>query len=137
MKAIDFLALMTVGQLGMEHPSLAGMVEAVKVAISREGMHRRFTDTAVAFMRRCTEFVPKQKASEMIRLQSKILQHFKRILIFDSTGWDIAWMLSQAMAEGHLMQIAKYRPALNIKAVSLRFSRLRQAPFRTMSTPLR
>jgi hypothetical protein len=86
-------------------------------------------------MRRCAEFVPKQKASEMIRLQSKILQHFKRILIFDSTGWDIAWMLSQAMAEGHLMQIAKYRPALNIKAVSLRFSRLRQAPFRTMSTP--
>jgi len=27
-KAIDFLALMTVGQLGMKHLSLAGMVEA-------------------------------------------------------------------------------------------------------------
>jgi len=52
-------------------------------------MHRRFTDTAVAFMRKCAEFVLKQKASEMIRLQSKILQHFKRILIFDSTSWDI------------------------------------------------
>lgn len=73
----------------MKHPSLAGMVEAIKVAISREGMHRRFTGTAVAFMRRCAEFVLKQKASEMIQLQSKILQHFKRILIFDSTSWDI------------------------------------------------
>lgn len=81
---------MTVGQLGMKHPSLAGMVEAIKVSISREGMHRRFTGTAVAFMRRCAEFVLKQKASEMIRLQSKILQHFKRILIFDSTSWDIS-----------------------------------------------
>lgn len=81
---------MTVGQLGMKHPSLAGMVEAIKVRISREGMHRRFTGTAVTFMRRCSEFVLKQKASEMIRLQSKILLHFKRILIFDSTSWDIS-----------------------------------------------
>src|SRR5208337_4479292 len=88
--AIDFLALMTVGQLGMKHPSLAGMVEAIKVAISREGMHRRFTGTAVAFMKRCAEFVLKQKTSEMIRLQSKILQYFNRILIFDSTGWNIS-----------------------------------------------
>jgi len=80
---------MTVGQLGMKHPSLAGMVEAVKVAISREGMHRRFTGTAVTFMRRCAEFVLKQKASEMIRLQSKTFHRFKRILIFDSTSWDI------------------------------------------------
>lgn len=81
---------MTVGQLGIKHPSLAGMVEAIKVKISREGMHRRFTGTAVAFMRRCSEFVLRQKASEMIRLQSKILLHFKRILIFDSTSWDIS-----------------------------------------------
>jgi hypothetical protein len=81
---------MTVGQLGMKHPSLAGMVEAMKVSISREGMHRRFTGTAVVFMRRCAEFVLKQKASEMVRLQSKILRHVKRILIFDSTRWDIS-----------------------------------------------
>ena len=53
-------------------------------------MHRRFTGAAVAFMRRCAEFVLKQKASEMIQLQSKVLQHFKRILIFDSTSWDIS-----------------------------------------------
>src|SRR4030042_515782 len=64
--AIDFLALMTVGQLGIKHPSLAGMVEAIKVKISREGMHRRFTGTAVAFMRRCSEFVLRPKASEIM-----------------------------------------------------------------------
>lgn len=74
----------------MKHPSLAGMVEAIKAVISREGMHRRFTAKAVAFMRRCAEFVLKQKTSEMIHLQSKILQYFKRILIFDSTGWDVS-----------------------------------------------
>jgi len=81
----------------MKHPSLAGMVEAIKVGISREGMHRRFTDRAVAFMRRCAEFVLKQKATEMIQLQSKILRHFKRILIFDSTSWDINPALRTAL----------------------------------------
>lgn len=88
--ALDFLALMTVGQLGMKHPSLAGMVEAIKVSISREAMHRRFSPSAVAFMRKCVDFVLKQKASEMTRLRANIIQHFKRILIFDSTGWDIS-----------------------------------------------
>lgn len=90
MSAIDFFTLMTVGQLGMKHPSLAAMVEAIKVAIRREGMHRRFSASAVAFMRNCAEFVLKQKAFEMTRLRVNILQYFKRILIFDSTGWDIS-----------------------------------------------
>lgn len=89
LSAIDFLALMTVGQLGMKHPSLTGMVEAIKMAISREGLHRRFSVSAVAFMKKCAEFVLKQKASELIHLRSDILQQFKRILIFDSTGWDV------------------------------------------------
>ena len=52
MGAFDFLAMMTIGQLGMKHPSLAAMVEAVKLAMSREGMHRRFTATAGPYPRR-------------------------------------------------------------------------------------
>jgi len=89
LQAFDFLALMTVGQLGMKHPSLAGMVEAIKNGMSREGMHRRFSDAAVAFMKKCSEFILVQKTSAMIPLQTKLLQHFNRLLIFDSTGWDI------------------------------------------------
>ncbi len=94
LQAFDFLALMTVGQLGMKHPSLAGMVEAIKNGMSREGMHRRFSDSAVAFMKKCSEFIIKQKASSMIPLQTKLLQHFNRLLIFDSTSWDINPRLS-------------------------------------------
>jgi len=80
---------MTLGQLGMKHPSLAGMVEAIKAGISREGMHRRFSETAAAFMKRCADYILKQKISAIIPLKSKLLDHFKRILIFDSTSWDI------------------------------------------------
>ena len=89
LQAFDFLALMTVGQLGMKHPSLAGMVEAINNGMSREGMHRRFSDAAVAFMKKCAQFILAQKGSSMIPLQTNLLQHFNRLLIFDSTGWDI------------------------------------------------
>jgi hypothetical protein len=80
---------MTVGQLGMKHPSLAGMVEAINNGMSREGMHRRFSDAAVAFMKKCAQFILAQKGSSIIPLQTNLLQHFNRLLIFDSTGWDI------------------------------------------------
>jgi len=88
---------MTVGQLGMKHPSLAGMVEAIRVSLSREAMHYRFTAAAVAFMKACTEFVLMQKVSAMAPLQASLLKHFKRILIFDSTSWDISPKLKDVL----------------------------------------
>ncbi len=52
-------------------------------------MHRRFTASAVIFMKKCAEFVLKQKSSEMIQIRANILRQFKRVLIFDSTAWDV------------------------------------------------
>lgn len=83
------MTLMTVGQLGMKHPSLASMVEAIKVQMSREGMHRRFSVGAVAFMKRCSEFVLHQKISAVTSIRADLLNHFKRIMIFDSSSWNI------------------------------------------------
>jgi len=80
---------MTVGQLGMKHPSLAGMVEAIKIDMSREGMHHRFSDGAVAFMKRCVDFILKHKVSAIPSIRADLLRHFKRILIFDSSSWNI------------------------------------------------
>lgn len=88
---------MTVGQLGMKHPSLAGMVEAIRVSLSREAMHYRFTKTAVAFMKICSEFVLMQKVSAMAPLQGSLLKYFNRILIFDSTSWDISPKLKDVL----------------------------------------
>lgn len=73
----------------MKHPSLAGMVEAIKVKMSREGMHRRFSVSAVAFMRMCSDFILKQKISAITSIRADLLRYFKRILIFDSSSWDI------------------------------------------------
>jgi len=46
--ARDFLILMTIGQLGMKHPSLAAMVDAIRARISREALHQRFTEEAAS-----------------------------------------------------------------------------------------
>ena len=73
----------------MKHPSLAGMVEAIKVKMSREGMHRRFSVSAIEFMRRCSDFILNQKISAITSLRADLLRYFKRILIFDSSSWDI------------------------------------------------
>jgi hypothetical protein len=53
LNAYDFLVLMTVGQVGMKHPSLAGMVDAIDVPMTREAMHARFTQPAEAFLETC------------------------------------------------------------------------------------
>ncbi len=42
----DFLVLLTLGQLGMKHPSLEGMSAALPTRISREALHQRFTAPA-------------------------------------------------------------------------------------------
>jgi hypothetical protein len=75
---------MTIGQLGMKHPSLAAMVEAVKTTISRVAMHKKFSPAAVAFMQKCSAYILNQKLSTIRPIKAELLNHFKRILI---SGW--------------------------------------------------
>lgn len=79
----------------MSHPSLAAMVDAIRAAISREGLHLRFTESAVAFMVKCTNFVLHQKVKALTVISTKLLDHFKRVFIFDSTSWDIDPLLKK------------------------------------------
>jgi hypothetical protein len=80
---------MTFGTVGMVHPSLAAMVDAIRLTMSREALHDRFNVSAVSFMQRCVEFVLKQRVNAMTVIDSKLLNHFNNIKIFDSTSWDI------------------------------------------------
>lgn len=85
----DFIVLMTVGQLGLRHPSLAAMVQAIGAKLSREGLHERFTARAVLFMQQCLNRALHHKISLPHPLQVRILKPFRRVLIFDSSNWDI------------------------------------------------
>ena len=85
----DFLVLMSIGQLGMKHPSLAGMATAIKARVSRVALHYRFNAEATAFMFKCLCFVLQQKFSSLGQIDTKLLRPFGRVLIVDSSSWEV------------------------------------------------
>lgn len=87
---------MTVGQLGMKHPSLAGMVDAIKSKISRESLHERFTESAVEYMETCARFILRRKFQTQT-LQTKLLNKFNRVFLVDSSSWDVDPSLSDVL----------------------------------------
>jgi hypothetical protein len=87
---------MTVGQLGIKHPSLAGMVDAIKNKISRESLHERFTESAVEYMEICARFILRKKIQSQT-LQTKLLDTFNRVFLVDSSSWDIDPKLSDIL----------------------------------------
>jgi hypothetical protein len=80
---------MTIGQLGMKHPSLAAMVAAIEARISRVALHYRFSKEAAAFLLRCLQFALKQKFSRLGAIDTKLLRPFRRVLLVDSSSWDV------------------------------------------------
>ena len=80
---------MAIGQLGMKHPSLAGMVAATETRISRVALHYRFSAAAAAFLLICLQFVLKQKFSCTGVIDTKLLRPFRRVLLVDSSSWDV------------------------------------------------
>lgn len=81
---------MTIGQMGMKHPSLGAMVTAIQAGMSRVGLHYRFTDAATAFLAKCLRFVLLQKFSNVGRIDTQLLRPFGRVLIADSSSWDVS-----------------------------------------------
>jgi len=88
---------MTIGQFGMKHPSLAGMVAALGTELSRVALHQRFTAPAVAFLQRCLRFVLRQRFARVARLQPRALRSFRRVYIADSSSWDVAAKLRHVL----------------------------------------
>jgi len=81
---------MVIGQLGMKHPSLAGMVTAIEARISRVALHYRFSAAAVALLLKCLQFVLKQKFSCIGVIDTTLLRPFRRVLLVDSSSWDVS-----------------------------------------------
>jgi hypothetical protein len=87
---------MAIGQIGMRHPSLAGMVAAGESPISRVALHYRFSAEAAAFLFRCLGFALQQKL-RLGRLDTKMLRPFRRVLVMDSSSWDVQEKLRAIM----------------------------------------
>ena len=85
-----FLVLMSIGQLGMKHPSLGGMITAIEGRLTRVALHYRFSPGAVAFLLKCLRFLLQQKLSRLGQIDVKLLRPFRRVLIADSSSWDVS-----------------------------------------------
>lgn len=92
----DFLVLLTLGQLGLPHPSLGGMVAAIASRISREAFHQRFTASATAFLRHCLHTVLRHKL-QTVPIRTNLLQPFARVLLVDSSSWDVSAKLGAVL----------------------------------------
>lgn len=79
---------MTIGQTSMIHPSLSGMVEAVRSRISRVALHLRFTAQSVEFLLACLRMVL-ESSVRPAGITPIALDAFNRVHIFDSSSWDI------------------------------------------------
>lgn len=80
---------MTIGQVGMKHPSLSAMIQAINACISREALHQRFTECASEYLYKCLQYVIRQEINYS-SISTDILDTFNRVLIIDSSTWSIA-----------------------------------------------
>ena len=88
---------MTMGQVGMTHPSLAGMVTALDARLSRVALHYRFSHAAAAFLLKCLQFVLKQKIRGLGVIDTALLRPFRRVLLVDSSSWDVSESLCKVL----------------------------------------
>lgn len=81
----------------MTHPSLAGMVTALDVRLSRVALHYRFSHAAAAFLLKCLQFVLKQKIRGLGVIDTALLRPFRRVLLVDSSSWDVSESLCKVL----------------------------------------
>ena len=111
---------MTVGHLGMKHPSLAALVDAIKSKISRESLHERFTESAALFIEVCTQFVLRNKF-QIPPLYTKLLKNSITYLsLIAVVGIFIPnYQMFYLVAEAALpMQIVKFKHFTNTNRVN-------------------
>ena len=65
----------------------------MQVKVSRSGLHQRFTEKASLFFRRCLQLIMIKRLMEAAPLNSDLLQPFNRVLIIDSSSWDVSSQL--------------------------------------------
>jgi len=86
----DFLMTMVFRLATSTAPGLSLICSLLDKKVSREGVHQKFTERACSFFRRCLQIVMMKAILGSQPIEVKLLQPFKRVLIYDSCSWDIA-----------------------------------------------
>jgi Transposase DDE domain len=94
----EFLMLMVWGQMASVAPSLEALVTFLDHRIGRVALHYRLNRAASEFLWTCLEWVLEQGRQVQLFLQSGWLESFPRILIHDSSSWDLPAALQSVFA---------------------------------------
>jgi len=74
-------------------PALRLIGSLLKIPVSRSGVHQKFNAKAVKFFKRCLELIMLKAMMAAQPIQTEILESFKRVLVIDSSSWDISSQL--------------------------------------------
>lgn len=86
----DFLMTLVFRLATSTAPGLGLICSLLNKKVSREGVNQKFTERACSFFIRCLQIVMMKIILEAQPIEVKLLQPFKRVLIYDSCSWDIA-----------------------------------------------
>ena len=98
LKSFDFLIMMVFTQMASLAPSLEAMAAYLDHQISRVALHYRFSREASEFLWACLEWIMQQSQQIQLMLQTDLLKPFPRVLIHDSSSWDLPPALQTAFA---------------------------------------
>ena len=71
-------------------PALSLIISFMKTKVSRSGLHQRFTEKASLFFRRCLQIIIIKRLMETAPLKSDLLERVNRVLLTDSSSWDVS-----------------------------------------------
>jgi hypothetical protein len=86
----DFLTAMVFRLATSVAPGLGLICSLLKKKVSRQGVDQKFTEQACSFFKRCLQIIMMKAILKAQPIEVKLLQPFKRVLIYDSCSWDIA-----------------------------------------------
>jgi hypothetical protein len=91
----DFLMSLVFRMSQSFPPALSAIISFLQKPVSRPGLHQKFTDKATCFFRRCLELIMVKQLMQSETLDSSLLDHFKRVLVVDSSSWDVSSLLAK------------------------------------------
>ena len=74
-------------------PALSLIISFMEIKVSRSGLHQRFTEKASLFFKRCLQLIMIKRLMEATPIKSELLQSFNRVLLTDSSSWDVSAQL--------------------------------------------
>lgn len=86
----DFLMTL-VFRLSTSIPSaLELIISLLNIDISRSGIHQRFTEKTTLFLKCCLQVIMVKRIFEYQAISTELFQPFNRVIISDSSSWDIS-----------------------------------------------